>query len=173
MARWEVLRCLFYSRPGERVRALGSEPPQRWLPRPRPHTMPCPRLLAALCGALFCASGLFAFSGELIAPPSRPRPSSPRRSEVRRRALPLPPLFTNLVQEPGLSRGTTSPAAPGRAAGMLSASPAGGGGLVGARGLSVGLGLGTLGDSPASPREVAYTEQRNPLCRASVFPSVQ
>ena len=103
----------------------------------------------------------------------RPRPSSPRRSEVRRRALPLPPLFTNLVQEPGLSRGTTSPAAPGRAAGMLSASPAGGGGLVGARGLSVGLGLGTLGDSPASPREVAYTEQRNPLCRASVFPSVQ
>lgn len=26
--------------------------------------MPCPRLLAALCGALFCASGLFAFSGD-------------------------------------------------------------------------------------------------------------
>lgn len=29
VARWEVLRCLIYSRPGERVRALGSEPPQR------------------------------------------------------------------------------------------------------------------------------------------------
>lgn len=126
-ARWEVPRCLIYSRPGEGVRALGSEPPQRRVLRPRPHTMPSPRLLAAVCGALFCASGLFAFSGELIAPPSRPRPSSPRRSEVRRRALPLPPLFTNLVQDPGLSRGATSPAAPGRAAGMLSAFPAGGG----------------------------------------------
>uniref|UniRef100_A0A7N5JN78 Hyaluronan and proteoglycan link protein 3 n=1 Tax=Ailuropoda melanoleuca TaxID=9646 RepID=A0A7N5JN78_AILME len=36
----------------------------RPLPRPRPHGMPGSRLLAALCGALLCASGLFAASGD-------------------------------------------------------------------------------------------------------------
>ena len=174
MARWEVLRCLIYSRPGEGVRAPGSEPPSA---RSR-------ALVPTSCRVPVCWPRSAARSS---APPDsspspvsrshrprpRPRPSSPRLSEVRRRALPLPPLFTNLVQEPELSRGATSPAAPGGAAGMLSASPAGGGGLAGARGLSVGRGLGTLGDSPASPREVAYTEQRNPLCGASLFPSVK
>lgn len=124
VAQWEVLRCLIYSRPGEGVRTAGSEQPKGRVSGPHLHTMPCPRVLAALCGALLCASGLFAFSGESIAPPSRPRPSSPRRSEVRRRALPLLPLFTNLVKEPAPSGGATSPAAPGREAGMLSASPA-------------------------------------------------
>lgn len=92
--------------------------------RPSPRGMPRPRLLAALCGALLCASGLFAASGESIAPPSDPRPSFPRRSEVRRGALPPPPLFTNLGKEPGPCGGAAAPAAPRPDAGMRSASPA-------------------------------------------------
>lgn len=107
------------------MRAPRRARPKRPLPRPRPHGMPGPRLLAALCGALLCASGVFAASGESIAPPSGPRPSSPRRSEVRCGALPPPPLFTNLGKEPGQCGGATSPAAPRLHAGMRSASPAG------------------------------------------------
>lgn len=120
-----VLRRLIYSRPGAGARAPRCARPMRPLPRPRPHGMPGSRLLAALCGALLCASGLFAASGESIAPPSGPRPSSPRRSEVLRGALPPPPLFTNLAEEPGPCGGATSPAAPRLHAAMRSASPAG------------------------------------------------
>lgn len=83
------------------MRAPGSEPPKRRLPRPRPPTMPGPRLLTAICGALLCASGLFAFSGESIAPPPRPRPSSPRRSEVRA----APSLYLLCLQTWSKSRG--------------------------------------------------------------------
>lgn len=50
------------------------------------------RVLAALCGVLLCASGLFAASGESL----WPRPSSARRSEVLSGALPLSLLLTNL-----------------------------------------------------------------------------
>lgn len=52
--------------------------------------------LAALCGVLLCAPGLFAASGESPAPPFGPRPSSARRSEVLSGALPPPLLLTNL-----------------------------------------------------------------------------
>lgn len=50
------------------------------------------RVLAALCGVLLCASGLFAASGESL----WPRPCSARRSEVLSGALPLLLLLTNL-----------------------------------------------------------------------------
>lgn len=45
---------------------------------PESRSMKLSHALAALCGVLLCASGLFAASGESLAPPFGPRPSSAR-----------------------------------------------------------------------------------------------
>lgn len=72
---------------------------------PASRSMQLSGALAALCGVLLCAPGLFAASGESPAPLFGPHPSSARRSEVLSGALPPPLLLTNLSKASGIRSG--------------------------------------------------------------------
>lgn len=100
------------------VRAAEGEPacPCR-APRWSLRSMSGPRLLAALCGALLGASGLFAASGECTAR-ARARALLPARARMSAARLPPPLLFTNLGEAPGPCGGATSPTRGGDARGL-------------------------------------------------------
>lgn len=155
---------LFPSRSRSGRPAVGAAPAPA--PRPRP----------SACRAPACGPRSAALS-------SAPRGSgpSPVSGRAARKVAAAPGLARSLFTNPGDGRGPRE----GRS---LRRRRAGGGGAMDALGLPRALcapgsgerwrrqswaGTRDTGDSPAAPRDVTYTRQRNPLCRAPLFPSVQ